>query len=357
MNLSLATLFLFSIITLFYFLNNKEVLDFSNNYRYIFCILIVLLFFAIFRSPDGLSVDYSVYKEIFRLSNNSLEYLYSMFPQNDIGYLFINKIFRLFTDNFLILLVFIHTIIIGGFLYYFKKHSKHVWLSILLLITIGGYYITYNLMRQFLAISILLIFSDYLYNRKTVKYFIVVSCVALIHKSALIMIPFYTFSNINVYKNKKIFISFLILCSIAFLNFDFLLDLVQSFIYGNYNKNSFGMNTSSIFNLVRPSIILLFIMINIRNLNLNYSDSVININAILIGSIIMLFSMKLQIINRLYYYFLPYSLCLIPNIIPFFKRSKNYLYDNRKLWFMLLVIVLYCLVTQYNMEYNFIWNI
>lgn len=357
MNLSLITLILFSIITLFYYLKNKEDLDFSNDFGYIFSVLIILLFFAVFRSPDGLSTDYNVYKEIFRLSNNSLQYLYSMFPQNDIGYLFINKVFRLFTDNFLFLLVFIHIIIIGGFLYYFKKHSKHVWVSILLLITIGGYYITYNLMRQFLAIAILLIFSDYLYDRKTIKYFIVVFCVALIHKSALIMIPFYVFSDINIYKNKKIFISFLILCCIAFLNFDFLLEIVQSFLYGNYTENSFGMHTSSILNLVRPSIVLLFILININNLNLNYSDNIININSILIGSIIMLFSMKLQIINRLYYYFLPYSLCLIPNIILFFKRSKNYLYDNRKLCFMLLVIMLYCVLTQYNMEYNFIWNI
>lgn len=332
---------------------NKLKTRIPNYAKYLYVSLFFLiLFITIFRSPEGLSADYFTYQDIFRNANNSLTFLINKFPGNDIGFLLLNKALRLFTDNFHILLLLLHFTILFSFFNFIKKFSKNIWLSILLLVTIGGYYISFNLIRQFLAISLTLYLVPYLINRNFIKYLIGILLISLIHKSVLLLIPFYFISNINYFNllEKKYLVIIGILFLLLFLNVDLIIEFVQKIVYSNYTSESFGMERGSILSIARPSLYLFLAVINAKNIKELSKDNLIFFNMIIFLFLFAFLSLRLAILSRICYYFLPYGLCLIPNLIESASNKK------RNIILCMIMVTLYALLTQYGIDYYFVWS-
>lgn len=353
-HICLITLFLIIINIYIVFFNDKVYTKClgvfgkkEKNKQILFLIisLMILLFFAYFRDPFGeISTDYMTYKEIFRLADMPLFEYIDKFYQNDIGFLMLNKFLKLFTNNFNVLIFFFHLVIIGSFLYFFYKNSEIPWLSTLLLITIGSYYVSYNLIRQFLVVSLLLMSSKYLFERDFKKYLVIILSLMFLHKSVVIMIPMYFILDIDIFhaKNKKIL--YLLACTLilVFLNFDFIISLIQKMVYTTYIDGAFGSAKGSLTVLIRPIIILIFIIFTKRYYALDCSKNRIMINACIMWIIIGLFSYRMSILNRFIYYFIPYVLCYVPNVLVCIPKEKRKNYGVMILFFA----VIYGVITQ-----------
>lgn len=344
MNICFLTLLLVIIYIYFIFFSKKNFLNEDRNRVIVFLTLVflTLLIFAVFRNPyGGLSTDYFVYEEIFNMSNQSLSNVIKLYPENDIGFLILNKFFRLFTDNFYIFLFVVHSLIIIGYLYFFYKYSKNTWLSVILLVSIGSYYVSFNAIRQFLVIGMLLLSSKYLFERNLVKYLICILFLSTFHKSVLIMIPMYYLLGINVLKKEfKSILIFSFFVLIIFLNLEYIIEFAQLFIYSNYTQNSFGMDKGSLFSIIRPTLICLFVICKKNSFSLKNQENRIMFNGLIFFLIISIFSIKLSILTRFIYYFIPFVLVLIPNVLDCMEQKEN----TQKI--VIMVSIMYALITQ-----------
>ena len=349
MNICLLTIFLVILYIFFIFFSKKNFLNnaFFNEDRnrvivFLALVFFTLLIFAIFRNPyGGLSADYFVYEEIFNMSNQSLSNVMKLYPENDIGFLILNKFFRLFTDNFYIFLFVVHSLIIIGYLYFFYKYSKNIWLSVILLVSIGSYYVSFNAIRQFLVIGILLLSSKYLFERNLIKYLICILFLSTVHKSVLIMIPMYYLLSIDVLKKEfKSILIFSFFVLIIFFNLEYIIEFAQLFIYSNYTQNSFGMDKGVLFSIIRPILICLFVICMKNSFSLKNQENRIMFNGVIFFLIISIFSLKLSILTRFIYYFIPFVLVLIPNVLDGMKQKEN----AQKV--VIMVSFMYALITQ-----------
>ena len=109
-----------------------------------------------------------------------------------IGFEFLILVFKKFiSDNanaFLMFLAVFQGIVVANFYY---KYSSDYAFSMFLFTASTGFVWMFNGVRQFTAICIILLFFDFVLQRKTFKFFIVVLVACTIHISAIVWIPVY----------------------------------------------------------------------------------------------------------------------------------------------------------------------
>jgi len=111
--------------------------------------------------------------------------------------------------SFIILLLFFRE---------FKKYSPYIWLSVLMFITVGQFYTSFNIIRQIIAVAIIFSGSKYLYERNLSKYIFIVLLASTFHKTSIIMILFYFILNFKFNINKLVITLFALFVSMTFLD-------------------------------------------------------------------------------------------------------------------------------------------
>jgi transmembrane protein EpsG len=110
-------------------------------------------------------------------------------------------------------LFFVFGFLISGFLVVgITKKSTNAWFSFFLFFTDGFILSSFNIMRQFLAVTIFLVAVNAVCNKKIVQYFLLIIIATLIHRSAIFLLPMYFLLQIRV--GRKIGL-ILLLCSIV----------------------------------------------------------------------------------------------------------------------------------------------
>ncbi|NQK68627.1 EpsG family protein [Streptococcus suis] len=182
----------FITIFLFYF---AEVLSKKNKRLAILMLLIASLplgLLAGFRS-ERIGTDLIVYvRPIFLLSINvdSFSQLVQLKPDTEIGYLFLNFVISRFTNDFQLYLFIVEYIIILFFaLGLFRFRTKGSLTFGMLLFCFLFYNRSLNIVRQFLAMSIIFLNLKYYFENKDLKFIISVMFASLFHTSAIIVLP------------------------------------------------------------------------------------------------------------------------------------------------------------------------
>lgn len=324
------------------------------TYFYVAPSFILLFFISAFRGD--FTTDYTNYSNRFNSINDySFSDLFRYDFNIETGYLILNKIINLFTNNEVVLFAVMTLIILYGFYHQFNKYSVNIWLSVLMFVTVGSYYASFNISRQIVAVAIIFLGSRFLYNRMFFKYLLVVISASLFHMSALIMIPFYFILNMRI-KIKNLFFLFVVTV-IAVVFFDEILSIIQIFVYSNYTHNAWGMDGQAITNVVLPIAFLLFVLLNSNKIDSkNNKMHRIWFNAVIFYAIFNILALQVEMVERLGRFFAPYALLLIPYI--FSKVYDKYL---RFIYMMALVVllVLYNYVILSNSvfdPYYFIWE-
>src|SRR5690625_103223 len=323
------------------------------NYTYIIPSFVAVFFVSAFRGD--FMTDYVNYRNRFN-SLLSIDFfdLFKYEHNIEFGYVLLNGFIQLFTDNSLYLFVITTIIILVCFYHQFSKYSTKIWLSLLMFITVGSYYASFNITRQIMVAAILFAGSKFLYERKLFKYILVVIVAFMFHKSALIMIPFYFILNFRI-NFRNLFLFFATSTILVFF-FDGFLDIVQNFVYDNYTEDSYGMTGQSVANVVLPVSFLIFSLFNIKKLDTNNSMHRIWINAVFFYALFNVLALQVEMVERIGRYFAPYALLLIPYL---FSKMKNK--HLRFIYMMVLIfmLVLYNFVILNNSTfdpYYFIWD-
>lgn len=125
-------------------------------------------------------------------------------------------LFKRFSNDYLTFSSLLIPPTVLGLACFIHKSRVPMAYALLLMFTLGLYFIAYNAMRQMLGNAIVLAFIDLVYQKKYVKFAIVTVIVAFLfhHSTAmlLILIPFYHYAEKRESYNKKV------MCMIVFVS-------------------------------------------------------------------------------------------------------------------------------------------
>lgn len=361
---------IFFIICMIY---EKSVLKIT--YRKLWAIFLIAPLFIMNAFKDvTVGSDTSVYSSLYNIFTQESLFTGRNFSM-EIGYRSINKILGLLNIDFFGFQI-IYSLFIFFILFQFVvKYSKNISFSIFFFVTFRVFFFSMTGIRQMIAISIVLYSIKYIENKKPVKYIMSVILASLFHVSAIISVFLYLLP----FKRFKLnFISLLkisIISLVVSIGTGYFIDIFIS-IFPKYNVYLYRMETyDGIFVYIQTGVILSLFLVGLvfnrktsqykrlDNINnqlypINNID-VISLNAIIIGYILSVFSLNIDIANRLSNYFTIYFMIYLPNSIENIKNPKLkilvYYILNISLLIYFVLIMLYRPKWDGVIPYQFIW--
>ncbi|MHB1151386.1 MAG: EpsG family protein [Eubacteriales bacterium] len=234
---------------------SEQIIDKKRD-KYLLIFVFTLIFIVIAFRGD-FSADYIDYEIHFsNISGVSWENLFkSGFEYNgiEIGFSIIIKVISLITDEPIWLFVFVTVIILYPIYKLISAESISPYFSIMLFLVLGSFLTSMNTMRCIMAYSILIIALKYIYQKKFLKFCLIVVFAALFHTSVIIMIPIYFFL---IFSTDKPIRLLLIVAAVLtmLLQADKIILFFDEYMYGNFFKSvhKYGIRRASIGNIIIP---------------------------------------------------------------------------------------------------------
>jgi len=285
---------------------------FSKSKYFLYTIVLILILFSGFRY--GIGVDYFSYENHFQ----AIKYGYE--SSLEIGIQFIVYLTDYIGTTQLAFFVF-SLITVVMFFKYINAFSANYFISWIIFISYGTYYLgSFNLIKQYIAISIFAFSIKYIVNGNLLKYIISIVIASLFHLSALLLLPMY------LLKIKFKFYHYFIL----FILFIFSLNAIEYLI--SFTKYSIYLDERWATS-----------MISDRNISMTYLFIVINVLIISTKNFISNIKHGYVFVNMAFVSLIIISASLFIDFLPnmFFFRINNY--------FMISYIIL---ITYYISNFN-----
>lgn len=275
----------------------------------------------------NVGTDYSSYQQWF---NYYLSHKLSL-KNDEIGFGLLIKAIQLVTQNsqflFLIVAIIINILIMA----FIRKHTEFFELGYFLFIALYFYYSSFNILRQWIAITIFLYAIRYIYNKNFKKYLLCILIACAFHKTAIITIPMYFALNMKLNKKNIIIVSLTILMLYVGLNTILLkansIFNINTTKYLNYFNKDDTIGTNGYAYSVITMMTLLIILFTKKQYllkNEHGKEDIIMLVFMLVFSIMGINSM---VFSRLQLYFLPYLVVIIPNILKvIIKKQRKFVY-------------------------------
>lgn len=200
-----------------------------------------------FRTKTG--NDFAMYSEGFflmkRAGFSTLEY-----KDWELGFVVLTKLIGALTANKTVYFAVTALISLAGPAYLIIKHSKMPFLSVLLYINLFMYYISFNYVRQAIAISIVCFSWDFLKKKQFFPYLAVIIFASLFHATALIMIPVYFLVKFRGGIRTVLFYCYLLL--LYYITSDSVLNILLSKVHTEYENSIFITTGISVIYIVVP---------------------------------------------------------------------------------------------------------
>lgn len=332
------------------------ILSKTKKYFHLSYALMIFILIAISSMRGNFTADYDNYIFLYRAYENSafVDIIQrGFFSYPEIGYLFFQYVTKIITNNVFYIFLFSSILIVVANMSQIKKHSSLSLVALILFIEAGSFYVSFNLMRQVMSASIVLLGSEYLYDKKPFKFFIVTILAALFHKTALIMIPFYFIAHLKFKKISVIVFSLITLLLFAFL--PNIISFVQKYYWSWYGEDGYGMIGYSFKNAIADLSLGIFAVagfFSLKNNQIFKKDSRTNVwvNAAFILIVIAVLGMKVAMIKRFSTFFSTYVIMLIANELEYFKNKRILAYG------IIFLAILYGFVTKISFPYKFFWR-
>ncbi|MDD2495122.1 MAG: EpsG family protein [Tissierellia bacterium] len=289
-------------------------------------ILSIIIFITGFRGVN-VGNDTISYVSFFKvLSNDSIDILEVNFFEK--GFILYNVIInKIFSDYRALLLISSTLISIPIFLEIYKK-SYNIWLSTMLYINLMFFFNSMNIMRQFIALSIVFCFLKYVEQRKFFKFLFGVLLASTFHQTAIIAIVYYFIYDKKM--NLKHFFILLFTSFVIFINIETIF-YYYTFLFPKryivYEQRLNDINIASILDLIVSIcfFILSLLLFKTKIKKIEDKDNNINfyINATFVSVLINILAVKLNVLNRISIYFSIFNILLIPNVLSYIKNSKT----------------------------------
>jgi hypothetical protein len=175
---------------------------------------------------------------------------------NEFGHQILRKIISAFTDNPQWYFVVTGFFIVSAFFVFIYRYSTDIYGSALLFIAVGGYFVSHNITRQYIAIGLCVLSIKFILNRNPLKFFLIVLIACSFHVSAVVFIVLYFLANLNV--SKKVLAVYFVIGIAIYSYFYRILAYAQTtfHFFEDYGTDSYGMSSSNILNIVFPLLVL-----------------------------------------------------------------------------------------------------
>lgn len=229
------------------------------------------------------------------------------------GFVLVNKVVSLITLNerfFIIIFSFIAIYLIKKFI---EKNSKKLWLSYFLFVTLGYYFMIFSIIRQFIAIGILLLSLESIKERNLKKFLIYYIIGVSFHWTALVFILLYIVYPIKINIKYLVIINFGIIINFIFLDkiIIFLLNLLPKYEYMYKDIIIKGEGLKLLLLLY----IIFFLGVLLKKLNIREEKEKIYFHMMALAVYLQSLSYGFSLFTRVVNYFSIIMIIFIPNLI------------------------------------------
>lgn len=241
----------------------------------------------------------------------------------DPGYRFFEKVFQIFSKDYRMWLLFIAILFTVSMAVWIYKNSEMPWLSFIIYSSLFFAFYSVTGHRQTIATA-LIVFIGYKFikERKLGKFLLISLAAFLIHKSAIVFVPFYFLANMNITALKIIFI----------LGGSFVFSVIGKPIYAPL-AYTLGFGEEQIEESVGGAgtyatillLVCLFTLVCYSNVKERREDSKFLYNAMFMTIFTTLFVYQQQAFMRVQQYYSLFIMIMIPEIVMSFEKRQRML--------------------------------
>ena len=363
-----------------------------NNFRkkqFVFVVFgIMTLISALRASTIGIDLDlhYAKNYELISSVNWSDIPIFATLKQYELGYCYFTKLLTYISSNVQFYIIITSIIIYGLHGYFFYKKSEDVILSSSLFMFFCLFYMYMNIIRQAVAVSILLlaylIFSE---SKKKVHNYVVfvllVILASVFHSSAILCLVYLLFDKLKFTKIHMLL--GIVVTALIYVGYSSVYKFVLSILGGNDKYSSYlesekygvgHMNSQSIYYvIITLGAFLLGYYILVWKDKTSHklfakqeykvkSNESFMLYMSFIAFACRLLIFKMSIISRFTFYFIPFVLILYPYAISKFKRRSNRIILNLTVYGVCLIYFMWVTVSNADtlyvvVPYEFFWQV
>lgn len=325
----------------------------KNGKKYFFAIITLQLFLILALRADWMGVDMINYRPGFEyISKFSLEELISrlrLFRTAEIGYPYsyesgyvvcnwlVAKLGGSF-HTFLVLHAAFCMISISRFIY---KYSEKPWLSYMIFVSLGLYEYMFGILRQTLALCIVLYAISAIEKRKLVKFLIIVFVAFTIHRTAILFLPLYFIYELKW--NKNDYIKWLIVslgfATIAPIVFEKIVASILNAM-GHISATYIDFKLNNMFLLVLLIVGAEYAMVDFKSYKYEKQKAFIS-KAFLLSIALEALGMCNDIFARSLQYYFIFAIILVPYILNEYKDKRVVMVSEGILTILLFLFYLY----------------
>lgn len=278
-----------------------------------------------------------------------------IFQVRDFGFAFFCKLITLITDNYIYFFVIMALITVMMYCLVIQKESRDYYLSLLMFVAVDNYIISFNLMRNILAVAMFFYLARYIWEKQPVKYVIGVLLIASVHRAAIILIPVYWLLGIDFRKRSNYICG---LAGVAFFTIGLfytksLAVFLQSLIGMDYlSYGSYGLDSGNVGSALKTVVLFIIVLLLRKQIDFNDLKQRVWFNACLFNLALQLLAAKLLMIQRIGYFFSPFYLLLIPLALSKISAPRR----KKIALGIILFIFIYCLFFQNVSNYYPVWE-
>lgn len=274
-------------------------------------------------------------------------------------YVITNILLSYISSNPRILIVVTSIFISFAFYKFIQDNSKDYLSSIIMFIGVLLFYGAMNTIRQYIAISIILLGFKFVKEKKLLPYMLMVVLAYLFHSTALIGIFIYLIYNAK-YKHTRVILIFIV----AIIANIFILDLINIIcgIIGRPNYYVHRVGLKNIANLIYVFMYLCLYLLSIllmkKNKLKDYKQNGNNnfyLYTFVMSSAFSIIAMRMNVLARITLYFNVFSIICLPNVI-----MENIKVESKKLVARIALILVFttysCIIIKYRPQWNTAYN-
>lgn len=225
------------------------------------------------------------------------------------GYEAYELIFALF--SFFTILLFIYT---------FWKYSIDFKSTFFLFMMLGMYFQTYNTVRYYFALAVVLLAMQYVNDRKYISFVLMILAASLIHKSVLIVIPLFFLAKMTW--KKWMVIVCCLLSAVCLLLHRYVLQLALV-LYPSYRNTIYLDGGTSIISIIRCILVMVLVMIYYKTIVIENERILFYAKLNAMAIIVYVFFSFLPVITRIGYYLTIAHVMLVPEILMNISNQKE----------------------------------
>ena len=267
----------------------------------------------------------------------------------ELGYKLIVKICLLITKDYAILFAVTSAIIIGLTFYTIFKESPYPALSVTIYFLTGFFFHSLNLMRQYLAISVLLFSYKYLIDKKYIAYIISVVIAVLLHSTSIVIVVAMLLCDREVFDLKKTIIVSIILLVFGNYIWKLIVDVIVNHTrFAVYIGSKFDKSQLRVNDIILNAILYIIIYYLYKNTKEVGRKEKFYLNMQACSLFFMILASTMYLLFRISFYFGIFNIISI----PYFLKKSDLKAKKKIIVLTVLMITLFANIYKTNIKAN-----